>query len=63
MASPEVANLAAKLFTLDPKLTPGDVIDLIKAGLEQNPDDKRILLLNPKKSVEALKAKNAPAKT
>ncbi len=59
MASPEVANLAAKLFAIDPKLTPGDVIGLIKDGLDQNPDDKRILLLDPKKSIESLKAQAA----
>ena len=57
MASPEVANLAAKLFALDPKLTPGEVIDLIKGGLEANPTDSRILLLNPKKSIDDLKAR------
>ena len=60
MASPEVANLAAKLFALDPTLKTSDVIDLIKGGLEQNPDDKRILLLNPKKSIELLKTRLAP---
>jgi subtilisin family serine protease len=59
MASPEVANLAAKLFALDPKLTPGDVIGLIKGGLEANPTDPRIQLLDPKKSVDALKAHGA----
>ena len=59
MASPEVANLAAKLFALDPKLTPGEVIDLIKGGLEANPSDQRILLLDPKKSVEALQKQQA----
>jgi subtilisin family serine protease len=57
MASPEVANLAAKLFTLDSTLKTSDVIDLIKGGLEQNSDDKRILLLNPKKSVDLLNAR------
>jgi hypothetical protein len=57
MASPEVANLAAKLFALDPKLTPGEVIELIKGGLEANPTDSRIQLLNPKKSVDDLKAR------
>jgi subtilisin family serine protease len=60
MASPEVANLAAKLFALDPKLTPGDVIDLIKQGLDPNPKNQKILLLNPKKSVDLLKARLNP---
>ena len=69
MASPEVTNLAAKLFALDPSLKPADVIDLIKGGLEPNPKDPRILLINPKKSVELLKTRppspsdtTAPAK-
>jgi subtilisin family serine protease len=57
MASPETANLAAKLFALDPKLSPGDVIGLIKDGLDTNPNDKRIQLLNPAKSIETLKAR------
>jgi len=30
MASPNVLNLAAKLFALDPSLTPAEVIDLIQ---------------------------------
>jgi len=54
MASPATANLAAKLFALNPQLKPQDIIDLIKAGLEPNPKDQRILLVNPQKSVEAL---------
>jgi hypothetical protein len=28
MATPNVANLAAKLFALDPKLTPGEAIEV-----------------------------------
>jgi len=51
MASPEVTNLAAKLFALYPDFKPADVIALIKSGLEQNPKDKRIMLINPQKSV------------
>jgi subtilisin family serine protease len=57
MASPNVANLAAKLFALDPALKPGDVIDLIKGGLDVAQTDKRILLINPRKTVEQLKAR------
>jgi len=59
MSSPEVTNLAAKLFAIDPSLKPGDVIQLIKDGLEPNAKDKRILLLNPKKSIDLLKARMA----
>jgi len=57
MSSPEVTNLAAKLFAMDPTLKPADVIQLIKDGLDPTPKDKRILLLNPKKSVDLLKAR------
>ena len=55
MASPEVTNLAAKLFALDPTLKPGDVIQLIKSGLEPSKADARIQLINPRKSVDFLK--------
>jgi subtilisin family serine protease len=57
MASPEVTNLAAKLFALDSTLKPADVIDLIRQGLEPSKSDPRIQLINPKKSVELLKSK------
>jgi subtilisin family serine protease len=62
MASPAVANLAAKLFALDTTLKPADVIDLIKGGLTPNPKDPRILLIDPKKSVELLQARSSSAK-
>jgi subtilisin family serine protease len=57
MASPAVANLAAKLFALDPSLTPDDVIGLIKQGLTTSKTNARIQLIDPKKSVELLKEK------
>ncbi len=58
MASPNVANLAAKLFALDPSLTPAQAIDLIKAGATASEDGRRHLI-NPKKSVELLRSKHA----
>ena len=57
MASPEVTNLAAKLFALDPTLQPADVIDLIHQGLTPSQSDARILLIDPRKSVDILKQK------
>jgi subtilisin family serine protease len=57
MASPEVTNLAAKLFALDPSLQPAGVIDLIKQGLEPSKADPRIQLIDPKKTVDILKGK------
>ncbi len=55
MASPNVANLAAKLLALNPKLSPMEVISLIKKGA----DKKRVgstqfLLANPKRTIEVL---------
>lgn len=41
MASPNVANLAAKLIALDPTLTPAETIDLIRAGATASADGRR----------------------
>jgi subtilisin family serine protease len=55
MASPNVVNLAAKLFALDPSLTPAQVIDLIKRGATTSEDGRRHLI-DEKHSVTLLKA-------
>ena len=52
-SSPNAANLAAKLFALEPSFTPSEVISLIKDGAE--PNTEGLLLINPTKSVELLK--------
>jgi len=44
MATPNVVNLAAKLFALDPSLTPAQVIDLIKRGATASEDGRRHLI-------------------
>ncbi len=49
MASPQVANLAAKLFALKPSLSVAQVKDAILAGAERN---GRVNLINPRKSAE-----------
>jgi subtilisin family serine protease len=53
MASPNAANLAAKLIALDPKLTPVQVIALIQKGATTTPDGRRHLI-DPKASVALL---------
>ncbi|MGC9452121.1 MAG: S8 family serine peptidase [Oceanipulchritudo sp.] len=58
MAAPNVANLAAKLFALDPDLTPGEVVDLIRLGIDVSEDGRRHLI-NPKKSIALLKVRNS----
>ena len=56
MASPGAANLAAKLIALDPALTPEETIGLIRSGTSPG-SDPRILLIDPRKSLELLKAR------
>jgi subtilisin family serine protease len=53
-AAPEVANLAAKLFAINPKLTVAEVVKLIKDGADTSAADKRLKLINPRRSVEML---------
>lgn len=60
MASPNVANLAAKLFALDPLLTPAQAIDLIRRGATTSEDGRRHLI-DEKKSVELLREGKAQA--
>ncbi|MDB6093047.1 MAG: apr [Verrucomicrobia bacterium] len=55
MASPNVANLAAKLIALEPKLTVEQVVALIKLGADRSADG-RINLIDPKRSVALLLA-------
>jgi subtilisin family serine protease len=53
MASPNVVNLAAKLFALDPSLTPRQVIALIRQGATPTEDGRRYLI-DEKRSVGLL---------
>jgi subtilisin family serine protease len=57
MASPNVVNLAAKLFALDPKLTPGQVLALIEKTADTSADGRRHLI-NPKAAVAMLTAQS-----
>lgn len=59
MASPNALNLAAKLFVLDPDLSPTDVINLITEGATRNAGDENILLIHPVNSVSLLKQMRA----
>jgi len=54
MASPNALNLAAKLFALDPELTPTQVIELMKKGSTPREGDEAFLLVDQKQSVEML---------
>ena len=56
MASPNVVNLAAKLFALDPSLTPTQVVELIRKGASASEDGRRHLI-DEKRSVALLQTK------
>lgn len=58
MAAPNATNLAAKLFAINPKLTVAQAIELMRRGGDEMSGDqgKGRLIINPKKSVELLKA-------
>ena len=56
MASPQVANLAAKLLAVKPALKPAEVISLIVDTAERSADGRRNLM-HPKKALEAAKAR------
>jgi hypothetical protein len=54
MAAPQVTNLAAKLLTVNPKLTPPELAKIIVETGDRSPDGRRNLV-NPKKALEAAK--------
>lgn len=54
MASPNVANLAAKMIAVKPSLKPGEVAALIKAGSEKG-GSENFPLIHPKKTAALLK--------
>ena len=58
MASPNVANLAAKMFALNPKLTPEQVLSLMKQGAHASPDG-RLHLIDPKATIALLSQEQA----
>jgi subtilisin family serine protease len=53
MAAPQVTNLAAKILTIKPDLTPIQIKDLIIKNSDKNSDG--YLLINPKKTIEFVK--------
>jgi len=56
MASPNVANLAAKILTVNPKLKPAEVIGIIRGTAERTADGRRNLI-DPKKAVAAAESR------
>jgi len=58
MASPQVANLAAKMLAVNPKLTPAQVIAIIRDTSTKTPDGRRNLI-DPKKAVQSAEEKQS----
>jgi len=58
MASPQVANLAAKILAVNPRLTPPEVIKLIRDTADKTADGRRTLV-NPKKALQKVGDKAA----
>ena len=58
MAAPQVTNLAAKILAVNPKLTPPQVIAIIRDTADKTADGRRTLV-NPKKALAAAEAKQA----
>lgn len=54
MAAPQVTNLVAKILALRPELTPAQVIDLLKAHADPVPDRPGRLIINPRKTIDAI---------
>jgi len=59
MASPQVANLAAKMLAVDPKLTPSQLIGVIRATATATADGRRNLI-DPKKALAMVEPRPSP---
>ncbi|MFN7734669.1 MAG: S8 family serine peptidase [Pirellula sp.] len=53
-ATPQVANLAAKILALRPELKPVDVIALIRKHADPIPNHPGRFIIHPKKTIESL---------
>lgn len=55
MASPQVVNVVAKMLALKPNLQPKEVISLIEKGSDTLPENPKLRLINPKKTLELVR--------
>ena len=56
MAAPQATNLAAKMLAVNPKLTPVQVIAIIRETSDKSADGRR-MLMNPKKAIAVAQAR------
>ena len=62
MSSPAVVNLAAKILSVEPSMTPQAVIELIMEGATPRDNDMDFLLLHPKDTMTLLESMQAKKK-
>lgn len=51
MASPNATNLAGKILSVNPSLTPKEVIDIIVKTATKSTEDENVLLVHPKNAI------------
>lgn len=61
MAAPQTSNLAAKILALRPELKPAEVVQLISDHADPVPGQAGRFVINPKRTIEAVRAKAAAA--
>ena len=62
MASPQVANLAAKILAVNPKLKPAQVIQLIRDTADKTPDGRRTLSIRRRRCRGSKRSRRRNAK-
>jgi subtilisin family serine protease len=55
MASPQVANLAGKLLSINPKLTPVQILEIIRSTSTPDPENKGLSLIHPAQAIAKVK--------
>ena len=61
MAAPQTSNLAAKILALRPELKPAEVVKLISEHADPVPGQAGRFVINPKRTIEAVRGKAAAA--
>jgi subtilisin family serine protease len=56
VAAPNATNLAAKLFAVEPSLTPKEVVTIILESADQS-EDGDLLLIHPERAIDRLRAR------
>jgi subtilisin family serine protease len=58
MSAPNATNLAAKLFAVDPSLTPREVATVILESADRS-EDGDLLLIHPKRAIDRLRSRGS----